>query len=102
MIMNVFTDGSVRGPCSRAGATPAPRPKELPRAERRPESRAGTALDWFSFTSAAAGRGDTSCLVNGVLAGVGTVYASTHSVTVTVIAVIVEITLAVMVLIFPR
>jgi hypothetical protein len=39
-------------------------------------------------------------LVNGVLAGVGGVYVSTHSVLITIIAVLVAIALTVMVLIF--
>jgi hypothetical protein len=39
-------------------------------------------------------------LVNGVLAGVGGVYVSTHSVLITIIAVLVAIALTVIVLIF--
>jgi hypothetical protein len=41
-------------------------------------------------------------LVNGALAGVGSVYVGTQSVLITVIAAVVAIVLAVMVLAFPR
>jgi hypothetical protein len=41
-------------------------------------------------------------LINGALAGVGSVYVGTHSVLITVIAAAVAIALAVMVLAFPR
>ena len=41
-------------------------------------------------------------LVNGVLAGVGSVYVGTHSVLITVIAGVAAIVLAAMALIFPR
>ena len=65
-----------------ASAPPASSPPLPPR--RRPS--AGTLLT----------------LVNGVLAGVGGVYVSTHSVLITVIAGVMAIVLAVMVLIFQR
>ena len=48
------------------------------------------------------GAGALLTLVNGVLAGVGSVYVGTHSVFITVIAGVTAILLAVMVLIFPR
>jgi hypothetical protein len=48
------------------------------------------------------GKGALLTLVNGVLAGVGSVYASTHSVTITVIAGIFAAVLAVAVLAFRR
>ena len=48
------------------------------------------------------GSGALLTLVNCVLAGVGGVYVSTHSVLITVIAAAMAITLAVMVLIFQR
>lgn len=41
-------------------------------------------------------------MVNGVLAGVGSVYVATHSVLITVIAGVTALLLAAMVLIFPR
>jgi hypothetical protein len=41
-------------------------------------------------------------LVNGVLAGIGSVYVGTRSVLVTVIAAAVAVALAVMALVFPR
>ena len=62
--------------------TPA-QPTELSPSQRRRPS-AGTLLT----------------IVNGVLAGVGGVYVSTHSVLITIIAVLVAIALTVMVLIF--
>lgn len=62
--------------------TPA-QPTELSAPQRRRPS-AGTLLT----------------LVNGVLAGVGGVYVSTHSVLITILAVLVAIVLAAMVLIF--
>jgi hypothetical protein len=46
------------------------------------------------------GSGALLTLVNGVLAGVGGVYAGTHSVMITVIAAVAAMTLAAMVLIF--
>jgi len=46
--------------------------------------------------------GTVLTLVNGVLAGVGGVYVSAHSVLITVIAGIMAIAVAAMVLIFPR
>jgi phage shock protein PspC (stress-responsive transcriptional regulator) len=49
-----------------------------------------------------ASAGTLLTLVNGVLAGVGSVYVGTHSVLITVIAVVMAIVLAVMVLIFQR
>jgi hypothetical protein len=48
------------------------------------------------------GAGALLTLVNGVLAGVGGVYVSTHSVMITVIATTVAIALAAMVLIWHR
>jgi hypothetical protein len=48
------------------------------------------------------GAGALLTLVNGVLAGVGGVYVSTHSVMITVIAAVVAVVLAAMVLIFQR
>jgi hypothetical protein len=46
--------------------------------------------------------GTVLTLVNGVLAGIGGTYATTHSITITVIAGIMAIVLALMVLIFYR
>ena len=48
------------------------------------------------------GAGALLTLVNGVLAGVGGVYVSTHSVLITVIAAAMAIALAVIVLVLPR
>jgi hypothetical protein len=48
------------------------------------------------------GAGALLTLINGTLAGVGSVYVGTHSVLITVIAAAVAIALAVMVLAFPR
>jgi hypothetical protein len=48
------------------------------------------------------GAGALLTLVNGVLAGVGGVYVSTHSVLITVIAAAMAIVLAVIVLVLPR
>lgn len=48
------------------------------------------------------GAGTLLTLVNGVLAGVGSVYVGTHSVLITVIAGITAILLVAMVLIFPQ
>ena len=48
------------------------------------------------------GAGTLLTLVNGVLAGVGSVYVGTHSVLITVIAGITAILLVGMVLIFPQ
>ena len=48
------------------------------------------------------GAGALLTLVNGVLAGVGSVYVGTHSVLITVIAGITAILLVAMVLIFPQ
>jgi hypothetical protein len=48
------------------------------------------------------GAGTVLTLVNGVLAGVGGVYVSAHSVLITVIAGIMAITVAAIVVIFPR
>ncbi len=62
--------------------TPAQPTEPYPQQRRRPS--AGTLLT----------------LVNGVLAGVGGVYVSTHSVLITILAVLVAIVLAAMVLIF--
>lgn len=49
-----------------------------------------------------AGAGTLLTLVNGVLAGVGSVYVGTHSVLITVIAGITAVLLVAMVLIFPQ
>jgi hypothetical protein len=48
------------------------------------------------------GAGALLTLVNGVLAGVGSVYVGTHSVLITVIAVVMAIVLVAMVLAFQR
>jgi len=48
------------------------------------------------------GAGTLLTLVNGVLAGIGGVYASTHSILITVVAGVMAIALAVAVLIFQR
>jgi hypothetical protein len=48
------------------------------------------------------GAGAVLTLVNGALAGVGGVYAGTHSVLVTVIAAVAAVVLAVLVLAFQR
>ena len=48
------------------------------------------------------GAGALLTLVNGVLAGVGGVYVSTHSILITVIASAMAIALAVIVLVLPR
>lgn len=64
-------------------AAPVPAPPTSPPPPRRQRPGAGTLLT----------------LVNGVLAGVGGVYVSTHSVLITVIATVVAIALAAMVLI---
>ena len=64
-------------------AAPAPPPANTPPPRRRP------------------GAGTLLTLVNGVLAGVGSVYVGTHSVLITVIAGITAILLAAMVM-FPR
>ncbi len=48
------------------------------------------------------GAGALLTLVNGVLAGVGSVYVGTHSVLITVIAAAVAVVLAVLVLVFQR
>jgi hypothetical protein len=62
-------------------AVPVPAPPASPQPRQRP------------------GAGALLTLVNGVLAGVGGVYVSTHSVLITVIATVVAIALAAMVLI---
>jgi hypothetical protein len=69
-------------------AIPAPAPAQ-PTEPARPQRRhpgAGTLLT----------------LVNGVLAGVGGVYVSTHSVLITIIAVLVAIALTVIILVFDK
>jgi hypothetical protein len=48
------------------------------------------------------GTGTLLTLINGALAGVGSVYVSTHSVLITVIAAMVAMTLAASLLIFQR
>lgn len=48
------------------------------------------------------GAGTLLTVVNGVLAGVGGIYVSTHSVLITVIAMVTAAALAVMVLIFQQ
>jgi hypothetical protein len=48
------------------------------------------------------GAGALLTLVNGALAGVGSMYVGTHSVLITIIAAAVAIALAVIVLAFPR
>jgi len=48
------------------------------------------------------GAGTLLTLVNGVLAGVGGVYVSTHSVLITIIAVLVALALTVIVLVFDK
>lgn len=65
-------------------AVPAAPPASSPPSRRRP------------------GAGVLLTLVNGVLAGVGSVYVSTHSILITVIASATAVVLSVMVLVFQR
>ena len=48
------------------------------------------------------GAGTILTLVNGVLAGVASVFVGTHSVLITIVAAVVAVTLAAMVLVFHR
>ena len=78
----------------------------------RPQSEGGSDVEVENAVPAAPpassrpprrpGAGALLTLVNGVLAGVGSVYVGTHSVLITVIAAAVAIVLAVMVLAFQR
>ena len=95
-----LTDSGARGLCSRSRRQPgvsaegitvemsAPVPASAPPAGSPPRG-GGWARGRFT-------------LVNGVLAGVGGVYATTHSVLITIIAGVMTIALAAMMLIFQR
>ncbi len=96
-----LTDSGARGLCSRSRRQPgvsaegitvemsAPVPASAPPAGSPPPRRR-------------LGAGALLTLVNGVLAGVGGVYATTHSVLITIIAGVMTIALAAMMLIFQR